>query len=80
MTGNADSDVDDPAPRRRRKAPTALDRLFAPVPNSSDLAARHAERERRLAEQGRRLDWAALEQMRDAVAEPVDCALETLRH
>jgi hypothetical protein len=38
-----------------------------------------AERERRLADQGRRLDWAALEQMRDAVAEPVGCALETLR-
>jgi hypothetical protein len=53
--------------------------LFAPEPSSSDLAARHAERDQPLAEQGRRLDWAALEQMRTAVAEPIDCALETLR-
>jgi hypothetical protein len=72
MTDETDSDVDDLPPRRRPKLPAALDRLFAPAPNSSDRAARHAERERRL-------DWAALEQMRDAVAEPVDCALETLR-
>ena len=86
MSGEADRDVDDSAPRRRPKLPAALDRLFASVPSSSDLASRHAEREQRLAEQGRRLaergrrlDWAALEQMRDAVAEPVDCALETLR-
>jgi hypothetical protein len=79
MSGETDSDVDDLPPRRPPKLPAALDRLFAPVPNSSDLAARHADRERRLAEHGRRLDWAALEQMRDAVAEPVDCALETLR-
>jgi hypothetical protein len=79
MSGDADNDVDDSAPRRRPKLPGALDRLFAPVPSSPDLAARHADRERRLAEQGRRLDWAALEQMRDAVAEPVDCAIETLR-
>ena len=79
MNDGADSDVDDPGPRHRPKLPAALDRLFEPAPSSSDLAARHAERERRLAEQGRRLDWAALEQMRDAVAEPVDCALETLR-
>jgi hypothetical protein len=79
MSDDADSDVDDSAPRRRPKLPAALDRLFAPVPSSSDLAARHADREQRLAEEGQRLDWAALEQMRDAVAEPVDCALETLR-
>jgi hypothetical protein len=79
MSDDADRDVDDSAPRRRPKLPAALDRLFAPVPSSSDLAARHTEPERRLAEQGRRLDEAALEQMRDAVAEPVDCALDTLR-
>jgi hypothetical protein len=79
MSDDADSDVDDSAPRRRPKLPAALDRLFASVPSSSDLAARHADREQRLAEEGQRLDWAALDQMRDAVAEPVDCALETLR-
>jgi hypothetical protein len=79
MSDDADRDVDDSAPGRRPKLPAALDRLFASVPSSSDLAARHADREQRLAEQGRRLDWAALEQMRDAVAEPVDCALDTLR-
>jgi hypothetical protein len=79
MSGDADSHVNDSAPRRRPKLPAALDRLFAPVPSSSDLAARHADRERRLAEEGQRLDRAALEQMRAAVAEPVDCALETLR-
>jgi hypothetical protein len=79
MSGDADSDVDDSAPRRGPKLPAALDHLFASVPSSSELAARDADRERRLAEEGQRLDWAALEQMRDAVAEPVDCALETLR-
>jgi hypothetical protein len=79
MNDTADSDVDDSGPRRRPELPAAFDRLFAPVPSSSDLAAQHAERVRRLAERGGRLDRAALEQMRNAVAEPVDCALETLR-
>lgn len=79
MNDTADSDVDDSGPRRRPKLPAAFDRLFAPVPSSSDLAAQHTERVRRLAERGGRLDRAALEQMRNAVAEPVDCALETLR-
>jgi hypothetical protein len=66
----------DHAARRRRNVREFFDRLFAPDPTSSDVAAREAKRQ---AEQGRRLDWAALEQMRAAVAEPVDCAFETLR-
>ena len=78
MSGDADGNHDDRAPRHLRE-PGGLQRLFAPEPCSSDLAAQHAERVRRLAERGGRLDRAALEQMRNAVAEPVDCALETLR-
>jgi hypothetical protein len=66
----------DHAARRRRNVQELFDRLFAPDPTSSDAAAKEAKRQ---AEQGRRLDWAALEQMRAAVAEPVDCAFETLR-
>jgi hypothetical protein len=76
MTGDGGGDGDDRGARRRRKAQEVFDRLFAPDPSSEELAARDAQR---LAEQSQRLDWAALEQMRAAVAEPVDCALETLR-
>jgi hypothetical protein len=63
MSGDADRDVDDSPPRPRREVPANRDRMFASVPSSSELAARLAERERRLAEQGRRLKWEALEQM-----------------
>jgi hypothetical protein len=66
----------DHAARRRRNVQELFDRLFAPDPTSSDAAAKEAKRE---AERGRRLDWAALEQMRAAVAETVVLALETLR-
>jgi hypothetical protein len=66
----------DHAARRRRNVQELFDRLFAPDPTSSDAATKEAKRE---AERGRRLDWAALEQMRAAVAEPVVCAFETLR-
>jgi hypothetical protein len=76
MTGDGGGDGDDRGARRRRKAQEVFDRLFAPDPSSEKLAARDAQR---LAEQSQRLDSAALEQMRAAVAEPVDCALETLR-
>ena len=76
MRDDVGGNRDDHAARRRRKVQEAFDRLFAPDPTSSDLAAKDAER---LAEQSQRFDWAALEQMRAAVAEPVDCALETLR-
>jgi hypothetical protein len=38
---------------RRRKVQEAFDRLFAPDPTSSDLAARDAERQ---SEQSQRLD------------------------
>jgi hypothetical protein len=76
MRDDVGGNRDDHGARRRRKVQEAFDRLFAPDPTSSDLAARDAERQ---SEQSQRLDWAALEQMRAAVAEPVDCALETLR-
>ncbi|HEX2382616.1 MAG TPA: hypothetical protein VHI95_08280 [Acidimicrobiales bacterium] len=76
MTGDVGGDGDDRVARNRRTAQEVFDRLFAPDPSSEELAARNA---RRLAEQSQRLDWAALEQMRAAVADPVDCALETLR-
>ena len=76
MRDDVGGNRDDHAARRRRKVQEAFERLFAPDPTSSDRAARDAERQ---AEQSQRLDWAALEQMRAAVAEPVDCALETLR-
>jgi hypothetical protein len=76
MGDDVDGNGNDHAARRRRNVQELFDRLFAPDPTSSDAAAKEAKRQ---AEQGRRLDWAALEQMRAAVAEPVDCAFETLR-
>jgi hypothetical protein len=73
------ADDDDLEAQRRRRVRREFEGNFKPDPNPIDIGEFFDERERELARLARYADREVLRRMRDATAEPVDCAAETLR-